>query len=211
MSVLNENVLILNKYYMAVQVTIVSEAVKALVKEVAVVIDEDYINYDLHQWAEFTGDFTEDEDTSQKYAGLVRSPSISLFAPQVIRFPDCEYTSPLIKTIKYSRKNIYHRDKNTCQYCGNMRLEFRKALKDGATRKSLLNLDHIVPRAKGGKSSWENIVTSCRWCNNDKGDKLLSELGWKLLKQPIKPKWQSHVATPFQRVKKKYWQRFLAQ
>ena len=210
-NVLKQNVLLLNKYYMAVQVSIVSEAIKALVKEVAVIIDEDYINYNLARWADFTDTFYEDEETAEKYSGLVRSPSIRLFAPQVIRFPDCEYTSPLIKTIKYSRKNIYSRDKNTCQYCQNQREEFRLAMMSGAIRKSLLNLDHIIPRAKGGKSSWTNIVTSCTWCNNEKGDKLLSELGWTLIKTPQKPKWESHVATPFERAKKKYWQRFLSQ
>lgn len=211
MKVLQQNVLLLNKYYMAVQVTIVPEAIKAIVKGHGVVVDEDYINYNLEQWVEFTDAFKVDEETSKKYAGLVRSPSIAIFAPQVVRFPDCEYTSPLIKTVKYSRKNIYNRDKNTCQYCNNRREEFRRAMKSGRTKKSLLNLDHVIPRAKGGKSSWTNMVTSCTWCNNEKGDKLLSELGWKLIKQPQKPKWQSHVATPFEAAMKEYWQRFLAQ
>lgn len=209
MEVLTENVLILNKYYMAIQVTVVPEAIKALVKSVAVVVDEEYVNYNLVQWVEFTTTFLKDKEITNKYAGLVRSPSIQIFAPQVIRLPDCEYTTPLIKTVKYSRKNIYTRDKNICQYCRNRRNEFCQAMKQGAFRKSLLNLDHIVPRARGGKSSWTNIVASCRWCNNDKGDKLLSELGWTLIKNPQKPKWQAHVATPFEKAKKQYWQKFL--
>ena len=211
MRVLDENVLVLNKYYMAVQVSVVTEAIKAVVKEAAVVVDEDYINYNLEQWVEFTNTFCEDKETADRYPGVIHSPTIQIFAPQVIKFPDCEYTSPLIKTVKYSRKNIYARDKNTCQYCQNKRPEFREALKGGRTKKSVLNLDHVVPRAHGGKSSWINIVTSCMWCNNDKGDKLLSELGWTLIKKPQKPQWQSHVSAPFERVKKKYWQRFLAQ
>lgn len=198
---------------MAVQVSVVEEAIKAVAKEAAFVVDEDYINYNLSQWASYTSAQKLNEETVDKYTGIINSPSISIFAPQVIRFPDCEYTSPLIKTIKYSRRNIYQRDEYTCQYCQNKRPELKKALlgQPKSTLKSFLNLDHVIPRAKGGKSSWENIVTSCIWCNRDKGDKLLSEMGWKLNRKPLRPKWQSHTETPFKSAKREYWERFLSQ
>lgn len=210
MPLLTESVLVLNKYYLAVQVTVVKDSIIALVTGKAQVVDDDYVVYNLNQWREYSESLNgEDQETLDKYAGMLRSPSTSLLAPQVIRFPDCEYTSPLIKTVKYSRRNIYNRDKYTCQYCHNTRPEFKKAIKGGVPKKSLLNLDHVIPRSRGGPSSWTNIVTSCKWCNADKGDKLLDELGWKLPKTPAKPKWQSHVGTPFQMAKKEYWQRFL--
>lgn len=211
MSLLNESVLVLNKYYMAVQVTIVKDSIIALVTGKAQVVDDDYVTYDITQWSEYSRMMEDDPEIAEKYAGVLRSPSTHLFTPQVVRFPDCEYTSPLIKTVKYSRRNIYTRDKYTCQYCHNQRPEVLKALRAKEPKKSLLNLDHVIPKSRGGPSSWTNIVTSCKWCNADKGDKLLEELGWKLPKTPAKPKWQSHVGTPFQRVKKKYWQRFLNQ
>jgi 5-methylcytosine-specific restriction endonuclease McrA len=195
MSLLNENVLVLNKHYLAVQVAVAKEAIIALVTGKAQVVDETYAVYNLDQWHEYTtGASLDDMD---KYPGILRSPSVQLLVPHVIRFPDCEYSSPLIKTVKYSRRNIYQRDGHTCQYCGD---KFRK---------EFLTLDHIIPKSKGGRSSWTNIVTCCKQCNADKGDQLLEDIGWKLLKQPVKPRWNSHIGTPFKAAKKKYWENFL--
>ena len=192
---------------MAVQVTIVKDAIIALATGKAQIIDDNYTTYNFDNWVDFTR--RADENTRRKYNGVLRSPSTHILAPQVIRFPDCEYTSPLIKTVKYSRRNIYSRDNYRCQYCDNKRKEFRDALDMGATKKEILNLDHIIPRSRGGQSNWINVVTSCIWCNADKGDKLLEELGWKLKKQPTKPKWTSHTGTPFGRAKQKFWEKFL--
>lgn len=195
MSLLTENVLVLNKYYLAVQVAVAREAIIALVTGKAQIVDDNYAVYNLEQWDAYSK--TADQETREKYPGILRSPSIQLLVPQVIRFPDCEYTSPLIKTVKYSRRNIYTRDSNTCQYCGE---KFRK---------EDLTLDHIIPKSKGGRSSWTNIVTCCKMCNMEKGDQLLEDLGWKLLRQPVKPKWNSHVGVPFKTAKKRYWEKFL--
>ena len=73
-----------------------------------------------------------------------------------------------------TRKNVYARDQNTCQYCG-------------ATKN--LTLDHVIPQSKGGGTTWENVVTACSRCNQRKGDKLLSQLGskMKLRKMPKEP------------------------
>ena len=204
---LKSSVLVLNKYFMAVQVTIVKDSIIALVTGKAKVVDNEYTQYTLRQWIDFTR--RADKATQRIYSGTIRSPSIAILAPQVIRFPDCEYTSPLIKTVKYSRRNIYNRDRFQCQYCGNKRSEFRAAMQKGTFKQGLLNLDHVVPRSRGGESSWTNVVTSCTWCNTDKGDNLLEELGWRLERQPSKPKWESHIGTPFYKVRKKYWERFL--
>jgi len=193
MRLINESVLVLNKYFLAIQVTVVKEAICALVTGKARVVDQNYTMYDFTAWAEYTA--MHDDDGT--YPGVIRSPSVEIFAPHVILIPDCEFNSPLIKTVKYSRRNIYQRDKNTCQYCGKK-----------IDRKNL-TLDHIVPKSKGGKSSWTNVVASCVWCNSEKGDKLLSELGWKLRKQPTKPRWKSHIGVPFNRSKKEYWEKFL--
>jgi 5-methylcytosine-specific restriction endonuclease McrA len=186
---------VLNKYYLAVQVAIAKESVIALVTGKARIVSEDYTSYTLEEWHEYTKLALPEEKA--KYPGILHSPSIQILVPQVIRFPDCEYTSPLIKTVKYSRKNIYHRDKHRCQYCGNQ------------YSISQLTLDHIIPKSKGGKSSWTNIVTCCKMCNEDKGNQLLEDLGWKLIKQPTKPKWFSHIGAPFKITKRKYWERFL--
>lgn len=78
-------------------------------------------------------------------------------------------------TPKFSRKNVYLRDNYTCQYCG-------KRFKADE-----LTFDHVVPRNAGGKTTWDNIVTACKYCNGKKGGKSLQDSGMKLLHQPHIP------------------------
>ena len=80
------------------------------------------------------------------------------------------------KAVRFSRMNVLTRDKWTCQYCGK-RLPTRR-----------LNYDHVVPRSQGGKTVWENIVTSCYPCNSKKGDQTPAQAGMTLHKTPYKPK-----------------------
>jgi hypothetical protein len=72
--------------------------------------------------------------------------------------------------IRPTRANILLRDEETCQYCG-------KHSRD-------LTLDHVIPRSRGGQSTWENLVASCRACNGRKGSRLLKEVNMRLIRQP---------------------------
>lgn len=78
-------------------------------------------------------------------------------------------------TPKFSRHNVYLRDDYTCQYCGR---HFSP---------TDLTFDHVVPRCKGGKTTWENIVTACKECNNHKGGKTLEESHMHLINKPFIP------------------------
>jgi 5-methylcytosine-specific restriction endonuclease McrA len=73
--------------------------------------------------------------------------------------------------VRFSKSLVYLRDQYTCLYCG-----------CGVERKDA-TLDHVIPRSRGGKTTWENSATSCRKCNHEKGDKL----GWKPAYKPYKP------------------------
>jgi len=87
----------------------------------------------------------------------VRSPSTTLKVPSVVM------TTQYIKwnrMVKYTRNNVLLRDDFTCQYCGD----------NHAKSTDELTLDHVVPRAHGGKTSWTNIVSACKPCNHGKGD-----------------------------------------
>jgi 5-methylcytosine-specific restriction endonuclease McrA len=77
--------------------------------------------------------------------------------------------------VKFSRLNIYTRDGFKCQFCGQ-----RFDSED-------LTFDHVLPRSRGGKTTWENIVTACVACNKAKSDRTPAEAHMKLLKQPRKP------------------------
>jgi 5-methylcytosine-specific restriction endonuclease McrA len=96
--------------------------------------------------------------------------------------------------VKFSRKNIYLRDKSRCQYCGKR------------FRTEELNLDHVVPVSRGGKSTWENVVCSCIRCNIRKGNRTPDEAALTLISKPAKPKWH-----PLVRVAGRYeeWKSFL--
>ncbi len=98
------------------------------------------------------------------------SPSRRVRVPSVIRL--LEYRRIPFQGRALSRKNILMRDRNTCQFCGH------------AMPASDLTLDHIVPRSRGGESSWENLVACCHPCNNRKGDRMPEEAGMKLLRRP---------------------------
>ena len=100
----------------------------------------------------------------------LRSISQSFPFPSVIKIK--QYVTMPYKGVVMSRHNIFKRDDGKCQYCG--------TTKD-------LTIDHIIPRSKGGKSTWTNLVTACKRCNSRKSDYSLDKVGMKLRKAPIKP------------------------
>ncbi|MCZ6472420.1 MAG: HNH endonuclease [SAR324 cluster bacterium] len=111
----------------------------------------------------------------EAYQREVRSPSLTLKLPAVIKLQ--RYLKPIPRRVKFSRQNLFSRDNYTCQYC-------HRHYPAGQ-----LTYDHIVPRSKGGKTSWTNVVTSCVRCNLKKGNKHLKSLNYKLLKEPREPRW----------------------
>ena len=107
----------------------------------------------------------------EKYSESIRSVQNSFDVPSVIRLNF--YVHLKYKDIVLNRRNILKRDDYRCQYC--------------AKQATPLTIDHIVPKNKGGKDSWENLVAACSKCNTRKGDTLLKHMDMKLLKKPRKP------------------------
>ena len=101
---------------------------------------------------------------------FLHSSRLSIRVPSVIRL--LEYRRIPHQTRALSRKNILLRDRNTCQYCG------------VALHSSDLTLDHVIPRSRGGASTWENLVACCHRCNREKGNRLPHECGMKLIREP---------------------------
>lgn len=91
-----------------------------------------------------------------------------------------------------SRAMIYKRDDHQCQYCGTFKN---------------LTIDHIIPRSKGGKDTWENLVACCSSCNTKKGDKYLHETNMKLRKKPLAP--MSKVILDVKKSKVDEWKEFI--
>ena len=115
--------------------------------------------------------FTEKVEVLERYNDEIRSINLSIFMPSVIRLKD--YVRFNNKKIPLNRKNLLKRDNHICQYC--------------SSKSKLLTIDHIVPKDKGGRDSWENLVAACVPCNTKKGNKLLKDINMILLKKPKAP------------------------
>jgi 5-methylcytosine-specific restriction endonuclease McrA len=199
-SALESQVLVLNKNYTPIGLTNAKDAFIKLfgsVAEVITVEDGTYCNHDFSSWSELSAMKQEFEDLREKHDEFINTPSLTLEVPRVIRV--LEYDKIPLHSIKLTRRNVYARDNNTCQYCG----------KRFKTDK--LNLDHVIPRSKGGKNTWENLVCSCHKCNAKKGDKTLKEAGLKLIRKPFKPKENPTLRVHIGNAKYKSWKNFVSE
>ena len=104
-----------------------------------------------------------------EYDEVVRSPSTEIRIPSVVVLK--EFVKPL-KRVAFTRFNLFLRDEFCCQYCG---------------AKGELTFDHVVPRARGGVTSWENVVAACATCNLKKGSRSVRQMGYSLRKAPRRP------------------------
>lgn len=113
----------------------------------------------------------------------MRSVSAILRIPRVIQLT--RFDKLPVQKVHYNRRTIYKRDGNQCMYCGD-----RPGTKE-------LSIDHVVPRSQGGETTWTNVVVACTDCNSRKANRTPAEAGMKLLKQPVKPKYNLYVGDVF--------------
>lgn len=169
---LNLNVLVLNKLWQPIHTCSVRRAVKLLCLGHAQVVEAEgetrYQTHDLGSWLEASSDMVT--------GGVIRSVRFAMKIPKVIVL--AIYDKLPSKEVKFTRHNVFLRDHYTCQYCCEAFCERE------------LNLDHVVPRDKGGRTCWDNIVTSCVRCNNRKANKLPHEVGMHPARKPSAPRWR---------------------
>ena len=141
----------------------------------ALVLNADYrpLSYSplsLWPWQEAVkAVFLDRVDIVAEYDQVVRSPSRAIRIPSVVVLKD--YVRPQ-KRVAFTRFNLFLRDEFTCQYCGS---------------RGELTFDHVVPRSRGGITSWENVVAACSHCNLRKGSKSLRQVGMSLRRTPRQP------------------------
>jgi 5-methylcytosine-specific restriction endonuclease McrA len=111
---------------------------------------------------------------------LVRSERRSIRAPSVVRL--CHFVRRPLPELKLTRASIFARDNHSCQYCGR--------------RGGGLTIDHVIPRARGGRYGWANLVTCCLKCNNKKGNRTPQEALMRLLRQPRRPRYTPYISLP---------------
>jgi 5-methylcytosine-specific restriction endonuclease McrA len=172
MTMLDSSVLVLNRYYQPVNVTTVRRAFTLLYQGAARAVDREFQTFDFESWSALS--------LEVRGTDVVHTVARTLRVPRVIILQLYDRIPRL--NVRFSRQNIYLRDKSTCQYCG---IRFPRVD---------LNLDHVVPRSRGGKTTWENVVCSCIPCNLHKGGRTPEQARMKLLKEPVRPRW-----SPFER------------
>ncbi|MEM7737923.1 MAG: HNH endonuclease [Deinococcota bacterium] len=127
---------------------------------------------------------------------VLRSPSQIFVVPSVIRLKRYIKRPPRHR-VAFNRKNVFRRDDHSCQYCG--------------LRSNDLTLDHVLPRSRGGKTSWENVVACCRRCNAKKRDRTPEEANMHLKHRPFAPKFMFSAAYGLLPNIDPIWEKYLPQ
>ena len=184
---LESGVLVLNRVYQPVHVTSVRRGICLLYQGVAKAIDEQFQLFDFESWSELAAAANHD---------AIHTVTRRIRIPRVIVLVAYEHLPKA--RVRFSRFNIYARDDSTCQYCG-QRLP-----------RSELNLDHVMPRSRGGSTTWENVVCSCVACNLRKGGRSPDEAGMRLKRAPSRPRWTPVFRSAARRAFYREWMPFLS-
>ena len=182
---LDTSVLVLNRVYQPIHVTSVRRAVSLLYQGVARAIDDEFRLLDFEGWAELAAANEE----------AIHTPTRAIRVPRVVVLVAHAHLPH--HRVRFSRLNVYARDESACQYCGRRRA------------RAELNLDHVIPRSRGGSTSWENVVCSCVACNLRKGGRTPEEAGMRLLRQPSRPRWTAVFRAAARRAIHRQWIPFL--
>jgi len=179
-------VLVLNSLYQAIQVTGVRRAFHLFYAGRAHAVADDFRTYPFEHWCDLP---------PRDGHGIIRTPTRAIRIPRVIQL--VRYDRVPRRNVRFTRKNIFYRDRNRCQYCGRV------------FSQKHLNLDHVIPVSRGGTSGWTNVVCACIECNGKKGSRTPAEAGMSLIRRPRKP--AAHPALGSGWVKQGYeeWGAFL--
>ncbi|MBI4239104.1 MAG: HNH endonuclease [Deltaproteobacteria bacterium] len=180
------DVLVLNSAYFPVHVTTLQRAMCMLYQGIVRAVDRSYRTFSFEHWRSL------DPDSHHESLGLV---GCFIRIPRVVLL--VAYDRIPRRGIRFSRRNILLRDKYQCQYCCRH------------LSSEHLNLDHVVPRSQGGRTTWENVVTSCHHCNRRKGGFTPDEAGMRLLRKPYRPTSLPFFDLGARRYRYTEWQPFL--
>ena len=192
---LDTSVLVLNRLFMAVRVVRVRHAFVLLWKHVAEVVsveDETYACYDFSSWTEVSAYRKQFQPALHDWIHTVR---FELAVPRVIRL--LRYDRLPKTRVRLNRRNLFARDGNRCQYCG------RKF------KTTELSIDHVVPRSRGGRTLWNNVVCACMACNVRKGGRTPADAGLTLVREPVQPRFSPVITLHAGNEKYRSWKQFL--
>lgn len=183
---LSSSVLVLNRSFLPIHVTSVRRAFSLIFCGGAQAVDTSYQTFDFDAWLQRPA--PPDADTIGTVSGGIPIPRVIL-----LRY----YDRMPKRQVRFSRVNIFSRDRFTCQYCGQN------------PQRSELNLDHVVPRSQGGRTTWENVVCCCVACNRRKGGRTPAQAGFRLPRNPVRPRWTPLLSVAPSKVRYREWRPFL--
>lgn len=186
-AILQRPVLVLNRNWQPVNVATVARALILLWNESARIVDPgDYQLYDWHDWTRQVPGADE---------RVIRAVRQRIRVPEVVALS--AYDRLPQGAVSFSRRNVFKRDRFACMYCGRQ---------PGSEE---LTIDHVVPRSRGGQSSWTNCVLACLECNARKADRTPAQAGMRLRKQPKQPAWKPLYADRTERIES--WSKFVSE
>ena len=179
-------VLVLNSVFQAVQVTTVRRAFRLFYAGRARAVTPDFATWDFENWCDLPAGIEDD---------VIATPRRAIRIPRVIQL--LSYDRVPRREVRFTRRNIFFRDRNRCQYCWKIFPQVE------------LNLDHVVPLSRGGLSSWENVVCACVACNSRKGNRTPHEAGMTLHRLPRRPAGHPVVRAGWLGPRYEEWRTFL--
>jgi 5-methylcytosine-specific restriction endonuclease McrA len=185
----DRHVLVLNRHWLAVHICTARRAISLLYQGLAQVVSDDFRTYNFDTWLMHsqTGEFN--------CNSMIRTPGFQFMVPSVIVLSRYQSCPP--RTVRFNRRNIFLRDRHQCQYCGQN------------PGKDKLTIDHVIPRSRGGRSVWQNVVVACTHCNTKKGDRLPSECDMYPAVSPKRPSWLSALRVVPTHQEQNVWLRFI--
>lgn len=190
---LNRKVLVLNRSWVACHVVTLRRAIKLVYKNDAEIIDPtkaespegyEFQTFTWKEWSELKP--KDDEDFISTARDVLRIPEVIVLY---------DFNKLPMQRINFSRRALFRRDNNTCQYCG----------EQPGTEE--LSIDHVLPKSMGGKTTWENCVLACVSCNAHKANRTPEQARMKLRREPFKPKFNLFKGD----IRVKSWEKFLGE
>lgn len=186
-AMLTRPTLVLNRNWQPVGVASVARSLTLVAAERARIVDP--TDFQQYTWADWSKLVPQNDEL------FVQSVTFRIRVPEVITLS--EYDRVPTNAVTFSRRNIYRRDRYTCQYCGS-----QPGSED-------LTIDHVQPRSRGGTSTWENCVLACLECNMRKADRTPTEARMPLRKPPVRPAWRPLYTRHNVRIES--WSKFLSE
>lgn len=189
----NHTVLVLNRVWQPVNVVGAKRAFSILFQDHAQVIDPnqgDFQIYNGEQWIEHCINQPPRPDQA-----VMNTVKMALQIPKVLLLRS--YDRVPVQEVKFSRQSVFERDGYRCQYSGRI------------YPPKMLNIDHVIPKDRGGRTTWENVVTSSIHCNTLKANRLPHEAGLKLIRKPAKPRTRPFISSLLGTQYDKSWSYFL--